>query len=109
MSISIYTKTGCPYCQAAKDWLKSRGKEYEEINLSLCPDKIEEMFRVSGGARKFRLLSITDKLRWIQWKRLRGLNMVVGHNNQTHLWAAAIKLTSNYGHESLPYMVKIYM
>jgi glutaredoxin 3 len=52
MSISIYTKTGCPYCQAFKDWLKSRGKEYEEINLSLCPDKIEEMLRVSGGARK---------------------------------------------------------
>lgn len=33
MEIKIYSKTICPYCSAAKNWLKSRGYSYEEINL----------------------------------------------------------------------------
>jgi glutaredoxin 3 len=30
-SITIYTKSSCPYCHAAKDLLKKKGAPYDEI------------------------------------------------------------------------------
>jgi len=45
----IYTKTGCPYCAAAKEDLKKRGIEYQEVNLSNEPERIPEMVKLSGG------------------------------------------------------------
>ena len=32
--IKLYTKNGCPFCVLAKDWLKERGHEFEEIDVS---------------------------------------------------------------------------
>lgn len=45
----IYTKTGCPYCAAAKDDFTTRGLKYEEINLTEHPDRLDELVKVSGG------------------------------------------------------------
>ncbi len=47
--VRIYTKTGCPYCAAAKDDFQKRGVDFEEINLSEEPMKIPEMVKLSGG------------------------------------------------------------
>ncbi len=47
--ITIYTKTGCPYCASAIEDLKKRGVKYVEINLSIQTDKIDEMVKLSGG------------------------------------------------------------
>lgn len=33
MNITIYTKTACPNCVAAKNLLKSKGMTYNEVNL----------------------------------------------------------------------------
>jgi len=33
MNITVYTKSGCPACTTAKQLLKSKGLEYEEVNL----------------------------------------------------------------------------
>ena len=41
----IYTTKTCPYCNAAKALLSSRGVEYEEIDLTQNP---EERVRVAG-------------------------------------------------------------
>lgn len=32
-SVVIYTKATCPYCIAAKDLLRSKGAEFEEISV----------------------------------------------------------------------------
>ena len=32
-SIVIYTKSSCPYCRAAKDLLRRKGAEFEEISV----------------------------------------------------------------------------
>ena len=31
----IYTKNGCPYCEAAKKHFKAQGIDFEEVNLSV--------------------------------------------------------------------------
>lgn len=45
----IYTKTGCPYCAAAKDDLKKRAVQYDEINLTENPKRISEIVKLTGG------------------------------------------------------------
>lgn len=47
--LRLYTKSGCPYCASAKQDLEKKGIKYEEINLSLHPERIEEMVKLSGG------------------------------------------------------------
>jgi glutaredoxin len=47
--VKIYTKTGCPYCAAAKEDFQKRGVDFEEVNLSEEPLKITEMVKLSGG------------------------------------------------------------
>lgn len=51
MGVIIYTKTGCPYCAAACQYLKEHNKTFQEINVSQQPDKKEELIRVSGGRK----------------------------------------------------------
>lgn len=35
MNITIYTKTNCPNCVAAKNLLKSKGLEFSEIDIEV--------------------------------------------------------------------------
>ncbi|MEQ8174194.1 MAG: glutaredoxin family protein [Syntrophomonadaceae bacterium] len=51
MEVTIYTKTGCPYCAAARQYLNEQGIPFQEINVSQQPDKKEELIKVSGGAQ----------------------------------------------------------
>lgn len=51
MAVTIYTKTGCPHCTAAKMELSKKGIKFEEINVSQNPGKIAEMMRLSGGRK----------------------------------------------------------
>ncbi|MCS7200684.1 MAG: glutathione S-transferase N-terminal domain-containing protein [Patescibacteria group bacterium] len=46
--IIIYTTTYCPWCQAAKEFLKSQGYEYEERNVETNEEWANEMVEKSG-------------------------------------------------------------
>ena len=46
-SISIITKPGCPYCAAAKEMLKGKGYEYEEILLGRDATTVS-LFSITG-------------------------------------------------------------
>jgi glutaredoxin 3 len=35
--ITLYTTAACPYCVAAKNFLKSRGASYSEVRVDLDP------------------------------------------------------------------------
>jgi len=47
MEIKIYTLTNCPYCVDAKEYFKSKGLRFEEIDASK-PEKAVELIKISG-------------------------------------------------------------
>lgn len=46
--ITVFSKSYCPYCKSAKDFLDSLGKEYEEVDLEHNPEKMAEIVQISG-------------------------------------------------------------
>ncbi len=46
--MTLYTKTGCPWCAEAKAWLDARGYRYNEIDVRKNPERLSEMMAVSG-------------------------------------------------------------
>jgi len=47
--IIIYTKTGCPYCAAARKHYEDQGQSFTEYNVTEMPRKKEEALKASGG------------------------------------------------------------
>jgi glutaredoxin len=49
MTLTVYTKNNCPFCDRAKSLLESRGVAYNTINLEQQPDARD--FLVGQGLR----------------------------------------------------------
>jgi glutaredoxin 3 len=47
--ITIYTKSWCPYCSAAKNLLKERNAAFTEIDIEKTPEKRAEMIQKARG------------------------------------------------------------
>jgi len=43
MKATIYSSAICPYCVAAKNYLRNKGIDYEEVRIDLDPVRREEM------------------------------------------------------------------
>ena len=50
-SIKIYTKSTCGYCHAAKDLLRQKKADFEEVSVDGDPGAQEEMSVRSNGRR----------------------------------------------------------
>ena len=48
MSITVYSTNTCPLCIKAKDYLRSKGVEFKEVNVVLDRVGAMEMVRKSG-------------------------------------------------------------
>lgn len=46
--VKIYTSDGCPWCARTKEYLRSKGVSFKEINVSRNPAAAQEMMNVSG-------------------------------------------------------------
>ncbi len=49
MKVTIYSTSTCPYCKQLKDYLSSRGVDFEEKVVDRDASAREEMVRESGG------------------------------------------------------------
>lgn len=47
--VTIYTKTWCPYCMAAKELLETKGVGFKEIEISRSPELRDEMMAKAPG------------------------------------------------------------
>lgn len=46
--VTIYTSGMCPYCYAAKKLLKTKGVDYEEVDVTFKPSLRKEMAAKAG-------------------------------------------------------------
>lgn len=58
--VVIYATDYCPYCTRAKQLLTSKGAAYEEIQVDVQPEKMQEMVKKSGGKRTVPQIFIGD-------------------------------------------------
>lgn len=61
VAITIYTKSYCPYCSAAKALLKSKGQSFLEIDVEHDEKKRDEMIARSGGRLTVPQIFIGEK------------------------------------------------
>ncbi|PIN98933.1 MAG: NrdH-redoxin [Candidatus Diapherotrites archaeon CG10_big_fil_rev_8_21_14_0_10_31_34] len=48
MSVIVYSTQTCPYCHMAKNYLKEKGIEFEDVDVSQDHEKGHEMIEKSG-------------------------------------------------------------
>ena len=58
--ITIYTTPYCPFCIRAKQLIKNKNIEFQEIDLSEKPDQFDVMSKKSNGARTVPQIFVDD-------------------------------------------------
>ena len=51
--VKIYTTPFCPFCIRIKDLMKKKQTSFQEIDLSINPEKFEEMFAKTKEPEQF--------------------------------------------------------
>lgn len=46
--IKVYSTPSCPYCRMAKEYLKSKGVEFQDIDVTQVREALREMIAISG-------------------------------------------------------------
>ncbi|VVB75722.1 putative Thioredoxin [uncultured archaeon] len=46
--VIVYSTSTCPYCVMAKNWLKEKKVEFEDVNVGINQDRAREMIDKSG-------------------------------------------------------------
>lgn len=49
MSVVMYVKDGCPYCEKARQHYRAGGIEFTEYDAEADPQRKQEMLEFSGG------------------------------------------------------------
>ena len=58
--VKIYTTPFCPFCIRIKDLMKKKQTSFQEIDLSINPEKFEEMFAKTNGAKTVPQMFVND-------------------------------------------------
>jgi glutaredoxin len=57
----MYSTTWCPDCRRAKDFLRKRGVEFDEINIEDDPDAEDLVIEVNDGRRRVPTIKVDDR------------------------------------------------
>ncbi len=49
--VTLYVKTGCPYCAAKRREFTADGVSFTEVNVSEHPEAIPELLKLTKGKR----------------------------------------------------------
>lgn len=49
--VTLYVKTGCPYCAAKRRELTTEGVAFAEVNVTEHPEVIPELLKLTKGER----------------------------------------------------------
>jgi glutaredoxin 3 len=60
-SIRIYTTTGCPFSDRAREFLDEKGIPYHEIDITDDDERREEMVRLAAGTTSTPQIFIGDE------------------------------------------------
>ncbi len=58
--VKIYTTPYCPFCIRIKNLMKKKQASFKEIDLSINPEKFEEMSAKANGARTVPQMFVND-------------------------------------------------
>ena len=61
MQVKVYSTPSCPWCKAAKDFLKNNNIPFEDIDVSLDQTKAQEMI-LKSGQMGVPVIEIDDKI-----------------------------------------------
>jgi glutaredoxin len=50
VTVTIYTKPGCPYCTAARNDLIARGVDYEDVDVTSAPGGMDKLAELTLGS-----------------------------------------------------------
>jgi glutaredoxin len=50
-AVTLYVRTGCPFCDAKRHELSARGVRFAEVNVTDHPEAIPELLKLTRGAR----------------------------------------------------------
>jgi glutaredoxin 3 len=65
--IELYTTTGCPYSEAAREDLEWRGVDFIEYDVESDEEALGRMLELTGGARTVPVISEEGKPVQIGW------------------------------------------
>jgi alkyl hydroperoxide reductase subunit F len=60
--VRIWTTPTCHYCHQAKEFFTEKGIEFEAYDVTRDQDALQEMKRVSGGARSVPVIAVCDEV-----------------------------------------------
>jgi glutaredoxin 3 len=60
--VEVYTTTYCPFCVRAKNLLKRKGVDFDEIDVTDDDELREKMIEMSGGRRTVPEIFINGKI-----------------------------------------------
>jgi glutaredoxin 3 len=67
MGIDLYTASGCPHSDAAREDLEWRGVEFEEYDVERDAEARERMLEITGGSRTVPVIVEEGKPPQIGW------------------------------------------
>lgn len=67
MSLVMYVKPGCPYCQKARDYYNENGIEFTEYDAQNDNQRQNEMLEFSGGDLVVPCIVINDEYAQSGW------------------------------------------
>lgn len=65
MSITVYTKTRCPQCEATKRQLTKQGLNFNQVDLSDCQELIDQF--IAQGFKQTPIV-VTDEATWTGYR-----------------------------------------